>query len=84
MYEALNSIVGGISELHSASTEQMTRAIAKLIDRAAASGEIRSDFDPLDLLRALAGVANMSSGSDGSQAAKRMIDILIAGIRNPP
>ena len=81
MYEALNSIVGGISELHSASTEQMTRAIAKLIDRAAASGEIRSDFDPLDLLRALAGVANMSSGPDGTRAAKRMIDILIAGIR---
>jgi AcrR family transcriptional regulator len=82
MYEALNSIVGGTSELYSASTEQMTRAIAKLVDRAAASGDIRSDFDPLDLLRALAGVANMSSGPDGTQAAKRMIDILIAGIRS--
>lgn len=81
MYEALNSIVGGTSELYSASTEQMTRAIAKLIDRAAASGDIRSDFDPLDLLRALAGVANMSSGPDGTKAAKRMIDILMAGIR---
>src|ERR1700722_16407616 len=81
MYAALNSIVGGTSELYSASTEQMTRAIAKLIDRAAASGDTRSDFDPLDLLRALAGVANMSSGPDGTRAAKRMIDILIAGIR---
>jgi len=81
MYEALNSIGGGTSELYSASTEQMTRAIAKLIDRAAASGDIRSDFDPLDLLRALAGVANMSSGPDGTKAAKRMIDILMAGIR---
>jgi hypothetical protein len=81
MYEALNSIVGGTSELYSASAEQMTRAIARLIDRAAASGDIRSDFDPLDLLRALAGVANKSSGPDGTQAAKRMIDILIAGIR---
>jgi AcrR family transcriptional regulator len=81
MYDALNSIVGGTSELYSASAEQMTRAIAKLIDRAAASGDIRSDFDPLDLLRALAGVANMSSGPDGTRAAKRMIDILIAGIR---
>ena len=81
MYDALNSIVGGTSELYSASAEQMTQAIAKLIDRAAASGDIRSDFDPLDLLRALAGVANMSSGPDGTRAAKRMIDILIAGIR---
>jgi AcrR family transcriptional regulator len=84
MYDALNSIVGGTSELYSASTEQMKRAIATLVDRAAASGDIRLDSDPLDLLRALAGVANMSSGPDGTQAAKRMIDILIAGIRNPP
>jgi AcrR family transcriptional regulator len=81
MYDALNSIVGGTSELYSASTEQMKGAIAKLVDRAAASGDIHLDSDPLDLLRALAGVANMSSGPDGTQAAKRMIDILIAGIQ---
>src|ERR1700730_1679481 len=36
MYEALNSIVGGTSELYSASTEQMKRAVAGLIDRAVA------------------------------------------------
>jgi hypothetical protein len=81
MSEALNSIVGGPSELYSVSAEQMKRAIAKLIDRAVASGDIRLDNDPLDLLRALAGVANMSAGPDGKQAAKRMVDILIAGIR---
>jgi AcrR family transcriptional regulator len=81
MYDALNSIVGGTSELYSASKEQVTPAIAKLIDRAAASGDIRLDSDPLDLLRALAGVANMSLEPDSTQAAKRMVDILIAGIR---
>jgi AcrR family transcriptional regulator len=81
MYEALNSIVGGTSDLYSASTAQMKQAIAGLIDRAVASGEIRLNLDPLDLLRALAGVANISSGPDGKQAAKRMVDILIAGIR---
>ena len=81
MSEALNSIVGGPSELYSVSAEQMKRAIAKLIDRAVASGDIRLDLDPLDLLRALAGVANISSGPDGKQAAKRMVDILIAGVR---
>ncbi|QPF92582.1 TetR/AcrR family transcriptional regulator [Bradyrhizobium commune] len=81
MYEALNSIVGGTSELYSASTEQMKRAIAELIDRAVASGDVRLDIDPLDLLRALAGVANIGAGPDGKRAAKRMVDILIAGIR---
>jgi AcrR family transcriptional regulator len=81
MYEALNSIVGGTSDLYSASTAQVKQAIAKLIDRAVASGDIRLDLDPLDLLRALAGVANISPGPDGKQAAKRMVDILIAGVR---
>jgi AcrR family transcriptional regulator len=81
MSEALNSLVGGTSDLYSASTAQMKQAMAKLTDRAVASGDIRLEFDQLDLLRALAGVANISSGPDGQQAAKRMVDILIAGIR---
>ena len=81
MHEALNSIVGGTSELYSASTEQLRRAIAELIDRAIANGDVRLDLDPLDLLRALAGVANVSAGPDGKQAAKRMVDILIAGMQ---
>ena len=43
--------------------------------------ESRRRLDPLDLLRALAGVANLGSGPDGERAAKRLIDILIAGIQ---
>jgi AcrR family transcriptional regulator len=73
--------VGGTSDLYSATTAQVKQAIARLIDGAVASGDIRLDFDPLDLLRALAGVANISSGPDGKQAARRMVDILIAGVR---
>jgi hypothetical protein len=82
MSEALNSMVGGTTELFSASAERMQRAITTLIDRAVASGDIRLDIAPLDLLRALAGVANISAGRDGSEAAKRMVDILIAGMRS--
>jgi AcrR family transcriptional regulator len=81
MYEVLNSIVGGTSDLYSASTAQVKQAIAKLVDRAVASGDIRLDLDSLDLLRALAGVANIGLGPDGERAAKHMVDILIAGVR---
>jgi hypothetical protein len=81
MYEVLNSIVGGTSDLYSASTAQVKQAISRLVDRAVASADIRLDLDPLDLLRALAGVANLGSGPDGERAAKRLIDILIAGFR---
>jgi AcrR family transcriptional regulator len=83
MSEVLNSIVGGTSDLYSASTAQMKQAMAKLVDRAVASGDIRLDLDPLDLLRALAGVANIGLGADGERAAKRLVDILIAGVRMP-
>jgi AcrR family transcriptional regulator len=81
MSEVLNSIVGGTSDLYSASTVQVKQAIAKLADGAVASGDIRLDLDPLDLLRALAGVANIGLGPDGERAAKRLVDILIAGVR---
>jgi AcrR family transcriptional regulator len=81
MHEVLNSIVGGTSDLYSASTAQVKQAIAKVVDRAVASGDIRLDIDPLDLLRALAGVANIGLGPDGERAAKTLVDILIAGIR---
>jgi hypothetical protein len=48
---------------------------------AVTSGDVRLDIDPLDLLRALAGVTSISAGPDGKRAAKRMVDILIGGIR---
>jgi hypothetical protein len=53
---------------YSASTAQMKQAMAKLVDRAVASGDIRLDLGPLDLLRALAGVANIGLGPDGERA----------------
>ena len=81
MSEVLNSIVGGASDLYSASTAQMRQAIAKLVDRAVASGDIRLELDPLDLLRALGGVANIGLGPEGERAARRLVDILIAGLR---
>jgi AcrR family transcriptional regulator len=81
MAEALNSFVGGVSDLQSASSIQVKQAISDLVDRAVRTGDIRQDVDPLDLLRALAGVATIGVGPDGEMAAKRMVDILIAGLR---
>jgi hypothetical protein len=83
MYEVLHSIVGGASDLYSASTARVKRAIAKLVERAVASGDIRLDLDPTDLLRALAGVAYIGLGTGGERAAKHLVDILIAGKPRP-
>jgi AcrR family transcriptional regulator len=79
--EALNSLVGGTSALYAASTDLVTGAMKLLIEPAVASGEIRLDMNPLDLLRALAGVMTVGSGPDGKANAKRLVDVLISGIR---
>jgi AcrR family transcriptional regulator len=82
MSEALNSIVAGTSELFAATTEATRSAMSMLTGRAVASGEIRLDMDPLDLLRALAGVANIGPGPDWKPAARQLVDILISGLSN--
>jgi AcrR family transcriptional regulator len=81
MSELLNAIPGGTSDLYSASKAQMTQAITGLVDRAVAGGGIRLDLEPLVLLRACAGVANVGAGADGERDARRLVDILIAGMR---
>ena len=73
MSPVLASMVGGPSELYAESGAQVKAAIALLVDRAVASGAIRLDIDPLDLLRALAGVAGISSapGWEAERQASR-------------
>src|SRR3981189_339382 len=57
---ALNTLVGGHSKVFEASGAQIKAAIHALVERAIKSGDIRSDLEPLDLLRALIGVSNVA------------------------
>jgi len=78
---ALNTLVGGPSKVFEASHTQVWEAIHSLVKRAIKSGGMRKDLDPLDLLRALIGVANVATGPDWRQSARRLVDILITGSR---
>jgi AcrR family transcriptional regulator len=78
---ALNTLVGGPSKLFDASGALIKGAINGLVERAVASGDIRPDLDPLDLLRALVGVSNVASTPDWAQSARRLVEILILGSR---
>jgi hypothetical protein len=78
---ALNNLVGGPSKVFEASHDQIWEAIRALVKRAIKSGDIRKDLDPIDLLRALIGVANVASSPDWQQSARRLVDILITGSR---
>jgi AcrR family transcriptional regulator len=78
---ALNTLIGDPKKVFAASYAQMHEAIRALVKRAIKSGDIRKDLDPMDLLRALVGVANVATSPDGQQIAKRLVDILIMGSR---
>ena len=78
---ALNSLVGDPSKIFEASYAQVWEAIRALVKRAVKSGDIRKDVDPIDLLRALIGVANVGSSPDWQQSARRLVEILILGAR---
>jgi AcrR family transcriptional regulator len=77
----LNTLLGGSSKVFESSHTPIWAAIRALVKRAIKSGDIRKDLDPLDLLRALIGVANVASSPDWQQSARRLVDILITGSR---
>jgi AcrR family transcriptional regulator len=80
LVDALQSMVGDTSQLTEASKQQLGSALGMLLESAADSGVIGADHaDPTDLLWAIGGVA-MSRGPDWPAAARRMADILIAGM----
>jgi AcrR family transcriptional regulator len=78
---AVNTLVGDPKKVFEASYAQVQGALRALVKRAIRSGDIRKDLDPLDLLRALVGVANVATSPDWQQSARRLVDILISGSR---
>jgi AcrR family transcriptional regulator len=77
----LNTLIGDPKKVFAASHAQTHEALTALVKRAIKSGDIRKDLDPIDLLRALVGVANVATSPDWQQSAKRLVDILITGSR---
>src|SRR5882724_10620142 len=77
----LNALVGDSKKVFEASYDQVWGAIRALVKRAIKSGDIRKDLDPIDLLRALIGVANVATSPDWRQSARRLVEILILGAR---
>jgi AcrR family transcriptional regulator len=80
---ALGTMVGGVSDLFAASGALIIGAVNRLVDAAKVAGDIRPDIEPDDLLRALAGFAYASSAPGWEASAKRLIDILMDGLRRP-
>jgi AcrR family transcriptional regulator len=78
---ALNAMAGGPSQVYQQSTRVMGEAANALASRAVASGDLRPDVDPMDMLRAIYGVSSAGSASDWPAKARRFVEILIQGSR---
>ena len=79
---ALQSDNARFETLHAYFLDRLVPVCAQLLDAAAAAGEIRPDVDAYGLLR---GVGNLCAGVDGDSRydARRMVELLIAGLLQP-
>ena len=71
-------------ELFSYSLERLTRAVGGLLQRPIATGEIRDDISPEDLLRALIGMCYMHDQPGWQTSVLRLVDVFIDGLRIRP
>ncbi|MHA5053171.1 TetR/AcrR family transcriptional regulator [Streptomyces sp. SD15] len=78
----LQSDNAGFDTLHAYFIDRLVPVCTQLLDAAAASGEIRSDLEAYELMR---GVGNLCIGaeSDPRYDARRLVELLIAGLRQP-
>lgn len=79
---ALNSLVGA-SKVFDENRPRVHGAVTSIFERAIASGDIRPDIDPVDILRCIVGVTYFGTSEDWKKSATRLVDILILGSRPP-
>jgi AcrR family transcriptional regulator len=78
---SLSAAPGGASTLYASSAQLIQDAVATLVRRALEVGEVRQDTDPSDLLRAMVGVCYGNPVEGWEASARRLIDILMDGLR---
>ncbi|MBS0360980.1 MAG: TetR/AcrR family transcriptional regulator [Proteobacteria bacterium] len=79
---ALNATPDG-STLYKSGGPALQDAISRLVGAALASGEVRPDVQPSDIFQVLAGVSYGSASPGWEASARRLIDIMVDGMRKP-
>jgi AcrR family transcriptional regulator len=79
---AMQSDQAGVKTLHAYFLDRLVPVCAQLLDAAVGAGEIRPDVEAFGLLY---GVGNLcaGAGADPRYDARRMVHLLIAGLRQP-
>jgi AcrR family transcriptional regulator len=78
---SLGHLTGRSSALYASSADLINGAISTLVKRAVASGDVRKDIVPSDLLRAMIGVSYQNPDAGWEASARRVIDLLMDGLK---
>jgi AcrR family transcriptional regulator len=78
---AMDTVPGGSTRMIEGSRGPIHGTFRRLIQNAIDSGELRSDTHPDDIVRALIGVFHTTSIPGWEASARRIVDILIDGLR---
>lgn len=81
--EVLDSTIDS-ERLRALSAAPLIDALATLLERAKRSGDNALKVEPLDMLCAIAGVARFGSEVGWESSARRLVDVMVAGLRNQP
>ena len=81
MADALRSVVGSDTTLLGHTRSQIVAALRVLLTAGAQDGSLRSDADPEDVMRAMGGVWNVGPGPDWEDQVRRLLALLIDGLR---
>jgi AcrR family transcriptional regulator len=78
-----SSDTAGFEALHTYFLDRLVPVCANLLEAAAEAGEIRTDLQAIELMR---GVGSLCIGADTDSHydARRLVGVLIAGLRQPP
>jgi AcrR family transcriptional regulator len=78
----LQSDNAGFETLHAYFLDRLVPVCTRLLEASAAAGEIRTDIGALELMR---GVGNLCIGPENNPhyAARRLVELLITGLRRP-
>ncbi|MGW8779193.1 TetR/AcrR family transcriptional regulator [Streptomyces sp. NPDC055796] len=79
---AMQADNAGFETLHAYFLDRLVPVCTELLDAAAAAGEIRSDLTAYQLMR---GIGNLCIGAetDSRYDARRLVELLVAGLREP-
>jgi AcrR family transcriptional regulator len=81
MADSLRILLTTNSDLFAKASGLMSVTLQRLLDAAAAAGTIRGDITAADLLQVLSGLYSAPAGPDWQDRARRLIGLLMDGLR---